>query len=582
MLDKTSRIFGSQNFVAHHRALSMIVIVAVGLIITLPVLLYGFPFYSDDGAIHAVWYTQFSEQFWSGDLYPRWLQGLNGGLGSPAFFYYPPVPYYLTSLLKPLFTQDPLGWRQLGVSASVAMIASGITLFLWLERFVGQRSALIGALLYMAMPYHAAIDLYVRGAFAELWAFVWVPLILSEVQHVRDRRRFAIARLALCYALLVMSHLPTTLIFSPLVICDAFFMTEAPERKRTLALTLGAMALGTGLAAIYLLPAMMMQDFVFMQAMLTDNFNYENWFLLTKWLSVHLTAKLSWIVLTTIFLASGAYWLSRTSSDAKIKRAALFWTTTAAICFFMMTPVSKPLWKLIVVLQRVQFPWRFNIILLLATTVLLSLSLHAIKRPFTPKLYVIGALALLLITSWIPLTFWAAWRNVPLSDPQKEEKLEDVSNRLRQRKDVDEYRPIWAALQSRNVNPFIKELIQPGRNQSHVELIEGMGRVSVERWEPGFILLKEESTGGMVLDVDQFYYPGWAAYMDESQPIALEPSSDKGLLRISIPGGRHLVRLSLERKRPEQLGRALSAISLALFLVLIIWSIISRPAPVRS
>ncbi len=153
-------------------------IAGAGLVLTLPVLILGIPFLSDDAGFHAVWYTHFSHQLWAGDLYPRWLTGMNGGLGSPVFFFYPPLPYFLTSILRPFFRSDPRGLHQLGVSASLALIASGFFTYLWLKYFVDQAAALAAAILYMAMPYHLAADLYVRGSFAEYWAFVWMPLVL--------------------------------------------------------------------------------------------------------------------------------------------------------------------------------------------------------------------------------------------------------------------------------------------------------------------------------------------------------------------------------------------------------------------
>jgi hypothetical protein len=32
--------------------------------------------------------TLFSDQFWSGDLYPRWLTAANAGAGSPSFVFF--------------------------------------------------------------------------------------------------------------------------------------------------------------------------------------------------------------------------------------------------------------------------------------------------------------------------------------------------------------------------------------------------------------------------------------------------------------------------------------------------------------
>src|SRR5882672_9647668 len=95
---------GPASKVVDSRLFPIVVIPAAGLILTIPALVYGIPFFSDDGVSHhALWYIHFSTQLWAGDLYPRWLMGMNEGLGSPVFYYYPPVPFFLTSLFKPFF-----------------------------------------------------------------------------------------------------------------------------------------------------------------------------------------------------------------------------------------------------------------------------------------------------------------------------------------------------------------------------------------------------------------------------------------------------------------------------------------------
>src|SRR5713226_4500911 len=81
------------------RTVHILVIIAVGIVLTLPAVVYGLPFFGDDSAVHTLWYSNFSQQLWAGEWYPRWLQGMNGGLGSPALFYYPPASYFLTSML---------------------------------------------------------------------------------------------------------------------------------------------------------------------------------------------------------------------------------------------------------------------------------------------------------------------------------------------------------------------------------------------------------------------------------------------------------------------------------------------------
>ncbi len=50
------------------RATHLVAIAGAGIVLTLPVLILGVPFFSDDGVTHAMWYAHFSEQLFSGDL----------------------------------------------------------------------------------------------------------------------------------------------------------------------------------------------------------------------------------------------------------------------------------------------------------------------------------------------------------------------------------------------------------------------------------------------------------------------------------------------------------------------------------
>ena len=74
---------------------SGLVILGYGLFLTLPAGWSGFVA-TDDSLIHLVTSRHFADQLWAGDWYPRWMPGMNAGLGSPVFQFYPPVPFYIT------------------------------------------------------------------------------------------------------------------------------------------------------------------------------------------------------------------------------------------------------------------------------------------------------------------------------------------------------------------------------------------------------------------------------------------------------------------------------------------------------
>ncbi len=555
----------------------LLLLTGLGLILTIPCIVYGFPFYGDDSVEHAIYYTHFADQIRAGDFYPRWLQGMNGGLGSPALFYYPPVAYYLTSVFKLFFVSDPYGWRQLGMSASLALIASGLSVYLWLKRTLGQNAAFVAAAIYMVMPYHLGYDLYTRGALGEFWAFVWMPLILYFVEDVLSGHRFGAAGLAISYALLIMTHLPTTLIFSMVPVCYAFYMADAGRRIKVMAITLGAMLLGVGLSAIYLWPALAMQKFIFMEEATAWQYYYENQFLFTKLKWRGRGSDLFWMSLGVGALACCAFIVSRSNLTDKIKCKALFWIVTAVLCVVMMTPLSKPVWQIIPLLQKIQFPWRFNAILSLAASVLLALGLLSIKRAYSLPTEVVRVMMILFVAVWIQDAATRAWHAYPVNYVD-EAVIRSRNKWLELMRDTYEYRPRWVvSIREQDLELLQQRIGKSGDGVTKVNIVKGAGTAVVNKWEPREITVQVDTPGGALLNVSQFYYPGWtASFAGESNDLTVQPSKPGGLLSVSVPAGTHRVLLRLGRKMPEMAGGLVSAASAVMTLLLIVWLMFSR------
>src|SRR5580704_13152933 len=80
----------------------ILLLAAVALVLSLPILVRGPMPSAHDTAEHMDFGKHFAEQFWQGDLYPRWLLNMHHGLGSPTFFIFPPFPSYVYALLLPV------------------------------------------------------------------------------------------------------------------------------------------------------------------------------------------------------------------------------------------------------------------------------------------------------------------------------------------------------------------------------------------------------------------------------------------------------------------------------------------------
>ena len=568
------------------------VIVLAGIILTAPVLIYGIPFFSDDAVTHhAVWYVQFSEQLWAGNLYPRWLMEMNSGLGSPVFFYYPPVLFFVTSVLRPFFHGDTHGWYQLGVSACAALIASGICAYAWLKQMVGSNSALAAAVLYMATPYHLASDLYVRGSLAEYWAFIWMPLILYFTHRIMQGNRLAVAGCALSYALLIMTHLPVTVIFSPIPVCYAFFMASREQKIKVTGWTMVAMMLGIGASFVYLWPALTMQNLVFLERMTTGYFSYKNWLFFTNlslWPSEKFLVLLVIVDLTGI--ACCTFVISRGNANRENARLNAFWFAVASVGILMMTQLSAPIWLGVSILQKIQFPWRFNAIVSLATTALLALAISSFRKRESRSFKIATAIAALLVVAWIPGTGWAIWQAYPFHISDQED-VDYKKREIAERREVPEYYPRWNLPMAEmnwecsvdedewdsQLNSRFQSLLQrvddSSGNLSRVKIVEGTGEVNVSSWKPGEIRLQTTSSTGMRLNVSQFYYPNWSAILfSEQQAINVQPSQPDGLISLSIPGGDHEVLLKLQQSPAETVGELVSSISVAAVVFLCLFA----------
>jgi len=581
---------------ARRRWRSVALILFMGLVFSSPALIFGLPDSSDDGVYHAIWYKHFSAQLWAGDIYPRWLQGMNAGLGSPVFYYYPPAPYFLTSLLRPVLSSvDPLGWYQLGIAASVALMLSGISCYLWLFEIVNDdKAACVAAILYVWMPYHLAIDFYARGAFAELCAFVWMPLILYAVVRLIKGGRFAFVGLSAAYAGLCLTHLPVTLMFSLVPLAYAYSRAARGRKMSVTFQTLAAMLLGATLAAFYLLPAFLTQADVSLTDMRGGYFYYAEWFLLAKpeFLST-IRAVIFWFTLSTVGVAMCAFLLTRSlrrdiDSNDLNRTENLFWAAVAVLSLLMMTHLSDFVWKLITPLQAIQFPWRFNAVFAIAASALIAIAIEAWRAfPSSAQTSIKNArrgatmratliVTVLILITWIPATAWAMWTGYTKTFPVQSE-LHRISETTAHSRDAREYRPRTVpSLEERDFGEVLRRI--GDEDAARVRIERGAANVEVRTWQPRLIELHVDAAEDAALLLRRFHYARWSVYVARvgemknavSSPVALNPSQPDGLMSLEIPRGSYNVTVRLEKSQPERVGQIVSASAALVFLLFLL------------
>ncbi len=521
-----------------------------------PILHWGFTPFSWNADLHAHWNSLFQHQMWAGELYPRWLAGMNEGLGSPVFFYYPPLPYWAAGLWSAILPGDAFGLRSLALSLATAQWLSGVGCYICLAARTPRWCAVIAAAVFMLLPYHLEIDLYRRGAVAEFWAFAWMPFVVGTLAKVRLSNGRSVAACAASYAALVCTHLPTTLLFTPVLLAYALFLKVSGKTER-LAPMLGALACGVGMAAIYWLPASLMQDHASFEY-LTRHLYYRAAFLSIdslgwSWNTGTLLKQIGGCLSFTLFLGilSVATILAAQSQKPTFVSEAMFWWLSAAFSAAMMFPISDFIWRLWPTLQIIQYPWRWNTVLCLSAALLCGFALRALSGLIGIQRAMASIFFFLALAG---LAFQAL-----RTSPEHSRQLRSANRALSYTVDAPEYRPRWAGPKERLAN---NPLVDPASLQA----------VKSQTWfgRRGQVVISTRQAGDIVLR--HFYFPGWKA-RSQGRNFPTKPSVPEGLLCLEVPPGEWTVDLVLESSRPERFGWAISVCSLG---VVIGWAVRCR------
>jgi hypothetical protein len=520
-------------------------------VVMLPALLLGAMANGTDSIFHARWMHYFAAQFWSGELYPRWLMDMNGGFGSPAFFIYPPFSQFVTALLHPLFPKPQAAAALLGISVWLAMAASGITCFYWLRQALpGHRLAAVGgALVYMLAPYHLSIDVYQRGAVAEVWAFVWPPLSLLLVHGLERISPSRLASLGLSIGGLLITHAPSSLILIPGYFLYALVLDWQDRRLvRCLWLVVGC-GLGCLLAGWYLGPALTHTRYINAAALFGGRNTSTNW----------LIGGGGWpdpVIQRAVYIAVGLQGLVAliTASFAWAKSArgergmAVTALLLATVALLMMSILSLPIWELGLPLNQVQFPWRFGVLLSLAVALAVAVlfarvTVSPLKIAVIPAIFLVGN----GVIHYFPADY-------PMAISSMAAKAGPEDNSW----DAPEYQLAGRAA------------VENAFGVEDARLVSGKGTLYVREWRPRSIVIVVDLKQISAIAIRQFEYPGWTLTStttsgDQPTLIAGEP-----YLRVLAPPGQYTIQLTLAETLPERAGQMASLVAMIFTIGLLI------------
>lgn len=279
-----------------------------------------------------IWTAQFAEAFAEGVIYPRWFPQSFEGLGSPTFYFYPPLAFWTSGTIA-LFGLSPL--TAVALAAAMFSAGSGLAMYAWLKEQTPH--ALWGAIIYMLAPYHM-YNFYVRGALAEYASFIWLPLIILSLARLPDKRW--ILPLALSYAALLITHIPSAVLATVFLIIPSALYRCYCNRKIFVPGLLAGL-LGIALSGFYLFPAMALQEHIATDLLWSPYYQPQTWF---PWNKLYFEYLVGIPALAVALIICGAAMRN-------------FWGVITCVAGCAAIGLIPLVWN-IDILAQVQFPWR--------------------------------------------------------------------------------------------------------------------------------------------------------------------------------------------------------------------------------
>ena len=524
------------------------------ILITLPTVLPFFNtrfFYTQDH-IFIARLNQMSAALSDGHFPVRWAPDLR--YGEPIYNFYAPLPYYFGALIH------TLGFNFIWVSKILfilSSILSALTMYVFARLLFSKKGAFLATVLYVYAPYRA-VDLYVRGALSETWAFVFFPLIfyasilLSEKVNLKR-----ISFLSLTLAGLFLTHNVTTLMFLPFLGLWWIYLLFKDKNWKLILSFAGSFTLGLGLAAFFLLPALFESSFIQTKYLTVGYFNFRAHFVAygqffsTFWgygsslwgLDDGLSFQIGLAHWATLVLALciGFIYIKK----KKPLSLLIFLGGSFLLSLFLQHNKSAFVWEAIPPMAFIQFPWRFLTISIFLVAIAGGVIADYLGRFKIIYFILVGLIIILNINYFRPKEYVDNSFFDKFLYPEIMRTGRDLTK---------DYLPIWVKTTD-------------GRPLNYLEAEEGS--INVLRFEKktAFASAQVNVLSDSLIVVPIAYFPGWTV-MANGKNISLEKPLEQGLIRFKLPVGTYNIKFELKDTYVRLIG---NFISLSSLLVLILF-----------
>jgi uncharacterized membrane protein len=351
-------------------------VVLLSLLSILPLFYSGFFLMHDDTQVSRVF--EMTKSLNLGMFPVRWVPDLGYGAGYPIFNFYAPLSYYIGALFMIIGFNALISTK---IMIGTGVMLAGISMYIFAKEIWNKEAAVVSALFYMYAPYHA-VNIYVRGAVSELWAYAFIPLAFYGALLIYRHGKWKnVIIFSLSFAGIILSHNLTAMMVTPFLLIYVLILSIIlfkKKKKKRPYLLLSSFALGILISSFYFIPALLEIDKTNVSTQLVGGSDFRKNFACINQLwdspwgfggSVPgcidgMSFKIGklHVVLSFFPFFLSVLGITYLKKNKELRKKAIFGLTLFAgfiFSVFLTLEYSDFIWEPLKQMTYIQYPWRF-------------------------------------------------------------------------------------------------------------------------------------------------------------------------------------------------------------------------------
>lgn len=540
-----------------------LMVVLIGLSVSWPLFAPGYFSHHDDLQVLRVYEVR--ECIQDLQLPCRWSKNLGFGNGFPVYNYYGVFPYYIGGLLSFVFGYV----LSAKILFFIALFGGTVTMWLLSRELFGLYGGILATVLYTYAPYRA-LDVYVRGALAEAWSMMLMPLVmygLYKLSRDNKQRWFLLSTVAL-FGLLT-SHNIMTIFFGPLLVL--WLVWCGWKRKEVWGRLVLSFGSGLTLSSFFLVPAFLEKGLIQSETLTRFDLDFRVHFVTVNQLFMSrfwgygasvegpwdgLSFQIGWpqwwmVVIGVLIVIIKIFKKIKSGLREIILICGL--VIIFGISVFMTHNKSAFIWESLSILQFAQFPWRFLAVSILATSLIGGALMIFVDKN---RNFWLGLIIVLTIIF-----------NIGYFKPDKYFLDVNDSNKL---SGVE-----WTRQISSIILDYLPKTAFEPREKAPDEPIISAGQISSYRNSSNkfwFNLVTDQDTK---VEMPIFYFPGWEVQVN-GQKMDINHDNLLGRISFDLPSGEYEIKGYFGDTVVRRLANSVSLIGLLMIGLYLYYAKVKR------